>query len=412
MSETLVRRKPLGRDIEVFQGFAFNSSHFSKTMGVPLIRIRDLSAGYSDTLYSGHFSDEYLVNRGDILIGMDGDFRVARWSGTRALLNQRVCRVRASEPNLDENFLFHALRPEIERVHQLTPQTTVRHLKIADITKCTVLDIPRDEQKRIAQILDTIDDAIECTEHVAAKYRQIRDALNTGVFTSWHARTELETRGATDPHPQANSAANVGRAMGVAARGYVMLRDIAHLNPESLGATTPPDFAFNYLDLTSVSNGCIDSTSVRRLRFADAPTRARRIVRDGDCLFGTVRPRLRSHVRIDDEGYIASTGFCAVRPKKNVADSRFLGHFLLSDEASRQAVLREAGSSYPAVTESDIATLRLPNLSLNEQRRAANVLDAIGESIRAAEDRLNKLRDLRIGLSNDLLSGRVRTVAA
>ena len=101
-----------------------------------------------------------------------------------------------------------------------------------------------------------------------------------------------------------------------------------------------------------------------------------------------------------------------MRPRPGVADGGFLGHFLLSDEAARQAARREVGSNYPAVTEQDVASFRLPRIPLAEQRRIAGILNTIDEAIQANEEQLGKLRQLRSGLAADLLSGQVSTVAA
>ena len=104
------------------------------------------------------------------------------------------------------------------------------------------------------------------------------------------------------------------------ARDYVTLGELAELNAESLGTTTPKDRTFKYIDLSSVSHGSIDIASLEQFRFVDAPSRARRVVRDGDILFGTVRPQLRSHARVVGDGFVASTGFSVVRPRPGVAD--------------------------------------------------------------------------------------------
>ena len=183
MSDAVTERRALGLDVEVLQGFAFSSGGFSEEKGLPLIRIRDLTTGTTETNYCGPYPDEYVINRGDVLIGMDGDFRVVRWSGEKALLNQRVCRVRPSGPSLDDRFLFHALQPEIDRVHRLTPQTTVRHLNTRGIRACTVLDVPLEEQRRIAEILDTIDKTIRVEEAQGDKLRRLRSGLAADLLS-------------------------------------------------------------------------------------------------------------------------------------------------------------------------------------------------------------------------------------
>lgn len=184
---------------------------------------------------------------------------------------------------------------------------------------------------------------------------------------------------------------------------YVTLGELAELNSESLGTNTPRDYTFTYIDLSAVSRGLIDVASLEQFRFADAPSRARRVVRDGDVLFGTVRPQLRSHARVIGDGFVASTGFSVARPKPDLVDGGFLSHYLLSEEASRQAARCEVGSNYPAVTERDVAAFRLPRMPLDEQQRVAEILDTIDKCIRAEEKIIAKHEAILEGLTSSLL---------
>ena len=75
-------------------GFAFSSKNFNEAkLGLPLIRIRDVGQKFSGTFFSGDFREEFLVKKGDYLISMDGNFRIAPWENSEALLNQRVSRL-------------------------------------------------------------------------------------------------------------------------------------------------------------------------------------------------------------------------------------------------------------------------------------------------------------------------------
>jgi len=82
----------LGSKIKLINGYPFDSKLFSNDgTGHPLIRIRDIFRKDTVVTYDGEFVEEAAVQAGDILVGMDGDFNVARWKGAIALLNQRVC---------------------------------------------------------------------------------------------------------------------------------------------------------------------------------------------------------------------------------------------------------------------------------------------------------------------------------
>jgi len=121
---------------------------------MPLIRIRDVGSPSASTWYSGDWDKAHLVKRGDLVVGMDGDFRVSRWMGEDSLLNQRVCKIEVDEAKYNSRFLELALPGYLNAIHSATSSITVKHLSsrsIADIP----LPLPeRDEQRRIVQILD------------------------------------------------------------------------------------------------------------------------------------------------------------------------------------------------------------------------------------------------------------------
>jgi hypothetical protein len=89
------------------------------------------------------------------------------------------------------------------------------------------------------------------------------------------------------------------------------LQELVEVNPESLGAGTPPSHRFHYIDIGAVAEGEIQWSQVWELSFANAPSRARRVVVLDDVIFGTVRPALQSHgfVNRSDVSMVASTGF-------------------------------------------------------------------------------------------------------
>jgi type I restriction enzyme, S subunit len=186
----------------------------------------------------------------------------------------------------------------------------------------------------------------------------------------------------------------------------VLLSEIADVNPESLGAGTPADHEFRYIDLSSVKEGSIDWSLTSMQRFVTAPSRARRQLRTGDFLFGTVRPALRSHAAFPGNGdpCVASTGFAVVRARPGVSNRRFIAQFLLSDFAARQARQLEVGSNYPAVNEADVRRFVLPRLPLDEQGRIAEILDTVDEAIRSTQYLMIKREQLLSGLAAELFA--------
>jgi type I restriction enzyme S subunit len=117
----------LGEFVEILSGFAFDSEQFGDTGDLPVVRIRDVVPGRSSTFFSGDYDPKYILQDGDLLIGMDGEFNRARWSGGKALLNQRVCRISSSSRELNDAYLYHFLPAALKAIESVTPFVTVKH---------------------------------------------------------------------------------------------------------------------------------------------------------------------------------------------------------------------------------------------------------------------------------------------
>ncbi len=148
------KRIPLDKIAEVTNGFAFPSSNFSKEKGFPLLRIRDIKKHKTECFYDGDFDPTYIVKKGDLVVGMDGDFNSTRWKGEPALLNQRVCRVRVNSEIYDEKFLHYVLPAYLNAINRKTSSVTVKHLSSKSIKQIPLPLPPINEQKRIVEKID------------------------------------------------------------------------------------------------------------------------------------------------------------------------------------------------------------------------------------------------------------------
>ena len=152
------------------------------------------------------------------------------------------------------------------------------------------------------------------------------------------------------------------------------LKYLATMNDEALPETTDPGMAITYVDI-----GNVDSvegiTSTEDLVFGDAPSRARRIVRQGDVIISTVRTYLKAIARIEptDVNLTVSTGFAVVRPRH--LDDGFVAYALSSPYFVERVVAHSTGVSYPAINASELACLDITFPPLPEQRAIAAFLD-------------------------------------
>lgn len=185
------------------------------------------------------------------------------------------------------------------------------------------------------------------------------------------------------------------------------LGEIADTNPETLATNTPRSARFRYIDLSAVETGFIKWDAVVETTYGAAPSRARRMVRPLDVLFGTVRPNLQSHGFIGESEpgpLVASTGFSVIRARDGVSHPAYLFHSMMSCQVAAQAVRDGVGSSYPAVNDSDVKKFEIFFPSFRHQEQIAQVLDTLDTAIHETEAIIAKLKAVKQGLLHDLLT--------
>ena len=181
-----------------FQGqgqFAFKSNGFNDVgLGLPLIRIRDVGDNKPATFFSGEFRPEFVVEPGDWLISMDGEFRVREWHGPTSLLNQRVTRLIFCGDELFQPFVATALQFRLQELQGTKAYTTVDHLSGGQIASAVVPVPPLAEQSRIVtrvEALMRLCDALEAKGQLeATQHAQLVSTL-LGTLTASTTPEEL-----------------------------------------------------------------------------------------------------------------------------------------------------------------------------------------------------------------------------
>lgn len=112
----------------IIYGAPFKSKQFNTDgIGKPIIRIRDLKDQGFATYTTEVHPKGYLLQPGDIVVGMDGEFRPYIWGNDEAWLNQRVCVFENKRPN-GKAFLYFTIKPLLYRIEQTQVATTVIHI--------------------------------------------------------------------------------------------------------------------------------------------------------------------------------------------------------------------------------------------------------------------------------------------
>jgi type I restriction enzyme S subunit len=146
-------------------------------------------------------------------------------------------------------------------------------------------------------------------------------------------------------------------------------------NDEVLSESLSDDYEIEYVDIGSVSaSEGIQKTET--IAYGKAPSRARRIVRDGDVIISTVRTYLEAIAPIEcpPDNLVVSTGFAVIRPRGRF-HKKYAAYALRAKGFIGEVVARSVGVSYPAINASELVAIYSPLPSLEEQIQIANFLD-------------------------------------
>ncbi len=158
------------------------------------------------------------------------------------------------------------------------------------------------------------------------------------------------------------------------------LKYVTSINDDALSDSEEPLRPMSYVDISSVDS-TRGITHIEEMVFEDAPSRARRLVRDGDTIVSTVRTYLRAIAPITDPPptMVVSTGFAVIRPRD--LDPSFSAWALRGHGFIEEVVARSVGVSYPAINASEIGNIPIAVPPLDEQRDIAAFLDRETERI-------------------------------
>jgi len=162
---------------EVVYGAAFASALFnSERIGQPLLRIRDLSTESPAVFTSELHPKAHLIKAGDIVVGMDGEFRAHLWGGAEVWLNQRVCAF-VPKPGYSSAFVRNAIRAPLALVEATETATTVIHLGKSDIDRFRIPRLAPKALEVFNQVADPMYARIVSNKRESQSLSILRDTL-------------------------------------------------------------------------------------------------------------------------------------------------------------------------------------------------------------------------------------------
>ena len=277
------------------------------------------------------------------------------------------------------------------------------HVYPKDVASCRILLPPLPEQRAIAAVLDSIDEAIEATEAVVTTTEQLRDALLHRLLTrgvpGWHSEWK-EVRGI----------GAIPASWQVCGWGRWRLKSTTYGTNVRLGAEGDT----TVLRMSNLQNGKVDLSEVRRANLSDKEL-AFLDLAPGDILFNRTNSR-------DLVGKVAivhtlpnSTSFASylvrLRVRENRANPFWLAALLHSPSCQpRIRRLATPGVSQANINPTSLKSLAIALPPLPEQRIIATLLDGVDEAIERGRAETEMLQSLKASAADALLTGRVRVM--
>jgi len=393
--------EPIGSKINILSGFPFDSKNFDKEIGLPLIRIRDLANTDTKIRYNGNFLKEFTINSGDLLVGMDGEFRPYLWKGNLSLLNQRVCKITTSNDDiLNQNFIFYSIKKGLFHYELINIGTTVIHISKTNIEKIKIPLPSLPEQQKIANILSNVDNLIESTGKVITHSKKVKTGLMQKLLTRgighvtfkkvpWLFGKEIEIPEEWDFETM-----------------EIITSQITY------GLTVRPKFVEKGIPLISareIRTGKINFLDAPKISKEDFSNLSNKCKGTNNDLFFSKTGTIGYVAKVETlEDFAITQNIASLSPKSNKIISEFF-EWVLHSNYFRKSCFRTINTT--TIMDLQLGELGKINVCvppLPEQQKIATILSNIDSKITSQEQYKEKLEKLKKSLMQKLLTGEVR----
>ncbi|GAB1061686.1 restriction endonuclease subunit S [Shewanella algae] len=399
----------LGEHIESLSGFPFSSEMFSIEDGMPLIRIRNVTDNETpDVFYQGEYSDLYLVENDDVLIGMDGDFHIVRWKGGEGVLNQRVLKI-FEKPNseLDMNFVFYWLADFLPKLNAVTAATTVKHLSVKDIATAVVKAPSKEAQTKIGMILRTIDNQIDATQALIDKYTAIKQGMMADLFSRGIDPETKALRPTFEEAPELYHKTPLGmlpKGWSVAklAKLATKITDGDHHTPKRSSEGR------YLLSARNIHDGYLDFSKVDYVPEFEYQRMIKRCFPEAGDIFISCSGSIGRVCEVPENFSCALVRSVAlVKLDNNLVQSSYICWWLRTEKMQKAMINSALQAAQPNLFQGAIEQLDAVLCDSEEQFLISERLNAIENMMLLNKRELQKLEVQKAGLMQDLLTGKV-----
>ncbi|MEM3203861.1 MAG: restriction endonuclease subunit S [Saccharolobus sp.] len=365
-----------------------SKSYNTEGIGYRFIRVSDLSKQILEQVFTSEDKNKLIFcNKEDILLALDGVPGVVN-KGFEGAISSGIRIVKPKTLNIIKEFLFYILQHRIVQkvIENYTTGTTIKHASRAiNFIKIPLPPLP--EQQKIAEILSTVDEAIQKTNEVIAKTERLKKGL----------MQELLTRGIGHKEFKETPIGKIPKDWEVVRLGD---KEIA----EVIMGQSPPSNTYNDKgEGLPFLQGKLEFGEIypSPVLYCSNPIK---IAEQGDILISVRAPV--GDVNIAPYRLCIGRGLAAIRFNSKNANSWFYFYYLQRVKNFLENLGK--GSTFKAINKDDLTELKIPLPPLPEQERIVEILSTIDKKLEMERREKARLERIKQGLMDLLLTGKIR----
>ena len=359
-------------DICFFQEGPGVRKHQYCTKGVKLINVSNLVNGEVDLSNSNRYISQeeaygrykhFLIDEGDLIIASSGikveylDKKVAfiKKENLPLCMNTSTIRFKVKNKNeLDILYLSYFLKSKNfkNQISKLITGSAQLNFGGSHLKKINLFLPELNVQKKVSTLLLLIDNTIKNMQRKISILEQLTKSLFTRMFGDIKTNSKnWEVKKIED----------------------CILNNVKNINLKEKGEIA-------YIDISSINNKENKILSYKKYNsISEAPSRAKKILNENDILISTVRPALKNIAIFSEkvlELTIASTGFCILRAKDTI-NNKYIFEIIKSDNFTETLIKKQIGANYPAISDRDIKSIKIPVPPIELQNKFAERTEKI-----------------------------------
>ena len=367
--------------MDIYQNSVLSSSYRFQQVTAPAKQVTSSSVRNGDVFFTPSSETPNDIGHSAVFLGDAGSL-VHSYHTIRFRLNE--------DDYFDDNYKAYAFKEEATYEYFLKRATgsTRFTISLPIFNELEVLAPPLPEQKKIASILTSVDEVIENTQKQIDKLQDLKKATMNELLTKGIGHTEFKDS-ELGRIPASWEVKSIGEVAANVTDKFLPLDD--------------DSMVMKYIGLEHIhseKNRIVESGSSTNV------ISSKTIFKEGDTLFGKLRPYLKKVVIAEFSG-ICSTDILSIRPKTSI-QPQFLFRVLSSDNTIAFAMQGAAGNIMPRTSWKELKKLRFGLPSLSEQQQITSILCSIDRNIDENMNKFAQTQSLKMSLMQDLLTGKVR----